>query len=382
MYISRSIEPLIEKHIFKENVITIYGARQVGKTTLVEKILSGHSALESKYFNCDEGEVQKLFSEASSSKDLKKLIGEAKLIVIDEAQRINNIGLKLKLIVDNFPDQQIIATGSSSFDLASEITEPLTGRNLEFWLYPFSVDELVPDRNFLDFRSQLENLLVYGSYPSVSQAIYPEDKKIAISKISSNYLYKDILKFQNLKSSELVRKLLEALALQLGGEVSYTELGRVVGVSKQTVESYIELLEKVFIIFRLNPLSRNKRKELGKLRKIYFFDLGIRNALINNFNPLSLRTDIGALWENFVVAEKKKQANFIGNQTLLYFWRTYDKQEVDLIEEKGGAFSAYEIKWVRPKKQPPKAWSQGYTNSTWETITKENYLESTLFNLS
>lgn len=373
MYIRRTIEPLIKANLFKKSVIVIYGPRQTGKTTLVQKILEEQTGVASKYLNCDEADVQKILSEADTSTHLKQIIGEAKLIVIDEAQRVRNIGIKLKLLIDTFPDTQIIATGSSSFELANEVQEPLTGRSLEFWLHPLSTLEVYGKGDYLLFQRELEALLIFGSYPAVVTTPALEEKKIAISKISNNYLYKDLLKFQNLKSSDVVRKLLEALALQIGSEVSYTELGETVGVSKQTVQSYIDILEKAFIIFKLGPFSRNLRNELRKLHKIYFYDLGIRNSLINNQNPLTLRNDIGGLWENFVVAERKKQENFTGNRLALYFWRTWEKEEIDLIEEKGGKLFAYEIKWNKGRRNPPKIWAQTYPDSTFHTITKDNY---------
>lgn len=375
MYIKRTIEQKILTNLFKKSVIVIYGPRQTGKTTLVQRILEGQTGVASKYLNCDETDIQKILSEAGTSTQLKQIIGEAKLVVVDEAQRVRNIGIKLKLLIDNFPDTQIIATGSSSFELANEINEPLTGRSLEFWLHPLSTSEIYKKGDNLLFQRELDALLVFGSYPAVVTAPGLDEKKIAVSQISNNYLYKDLLKFQNLKSSEVVRKLLEALALQIGNEVSYTELGQLIGVSKQTVQSYVDILEKAFIVFKLGPFSRNLRKELRKLRKIYFYDLGIRNCLINNHNPLSLRNDIGALWENFVVAERKKQENFIGNRLSLYFWRTWDKQEIDLIEEKGGNLLAYEIKWNKGRRKPPKAWAQTYPDSAFHIITKDNYFE-------
>lgn len=376
VYFDRRIEPLIKANLFKKSVIVIYGARQVGKTTLVQKILKEENKINARYLNCDEADIQKMLLEAGTSTALKQIIGDARLVVIDEAQRIRNIGIKLKLLIDNFPDTQVIATGSSSFELSNDVKEPLTGRSTEFWLHPLSVSEIYKKGNDLLLNRELESLLVFGSYPSVVTAQSLDEKKIALNRISNNYLYKDLLKFQNLKSSEIIRKLLEALALQVGSEVSYTELGQLIGVSKQTVQSYVDILEKVFIIFKLGPFSRNLRKELGKLRKIYFYDLGIRNSLINNYNPLSLRNDTGALWENFVIAEKKKQENFIGNRLSLYFWRTWDKQEIDLIEEKGGRLTACEVKWSKTRIKPPKAWSQAYPDSSWHTVTRDNFFKT------
>lgn len=377
MYISRKIEPKIKENLFKGDLVIIYGARQVGKTTLVKKLIEDYADFEPKYLNCDEGDVQKMFTDANTSVSLKRIIGNSKLVVIDEAQRVRNIGLKLKLIIDNFPDQQIVATGSSSFDLANEVKEPLTGRSREFWLYPLTSAEIFSGKDSFEFSRNLESLLTYGSYPKVLESLEDQEKKIQIEKIVSNYLYKDILKFQSLKSAEIVRKLLEALALQVGNEVSYNELSNLLGISRQTVENYVEILEKAFVIFKITPYSNNLRKELGKLRKIYFYDLGVRNALIDSLKPFSMRNDVGALWENFVVAEFMKQNNFVGNIKKLYFWRTYQGQEVDLVYEKDGNILGFEIKWNKIRKYPPKAWKEYYKKASWEVITKDNYLDKT-----
>jgi len=297
------------------------------------------------------------------------------LVILDEAQRVPNIGLKLKLLVDNFPNQQIIATGFSSFELSQNIVEPLTGRNLQFWLHPFSLKELRNIFDKVEIKRMLETFLIYGCYPAVVNASSLEEKRILISSIAQDYLFKDILKFRGIKAEQTAKKLLQALALQLGNEVSLNELANLVGVSKETVASYLEILEKAFIIFTLPPFSRNLRKEIGKLRKVYFYDLGIRNALINNQNPLSLRADVGAMFENFVIVEKKKEENFVGNLKNLYFWRTYAKQEIDLVEEVGGRLYAYEIKWQKTKGKLPKAWKETYPNSSWQLVNNQNFLE-------
>lgn len=374
MYIQRTIEAKIKENLFKSKVIILYGARQVGKTTTVQKILDDFPRIKNRYFNADELDVQRLFTEVKSSANLKEIIGDTPLIIIDEAQRIENIGLKLKMLVDNFPKQQIIATGSSSFELARGISEPLTGRHIQFWLHPLSFPEITQDKDQLQINRLLEPLLIYGSYPEVITAPSSEKKKMIINGISSDYLYKDILAYQSLRNPTAIRKLLEALALQIGNEVSYNELASLVGISKETVASYIDILEKAFIVFRLRPFSRNLRKELGKLTKIYFFDLGIRNSLINNQNSLSLRSDRGALWENFIINEFKKRENYIGNLKRLYFWRTYEGAEIDLIEERGGQLFAWEVKWDKEKKNPPKSWRENYPQAIWQVINQHNYL--------
>lgn len=365
-----------KKHLFLGKVIVLYGARQVGKTTLVAKVLLDYKAKKTLYLNCDEGDVQTKLNGADNSQSLRAIVGENEIVVIDEAQRIRNIGLKLKLMVDNFPQIQIIATGSSAFELSEEVSEPLTGRAYEFWLHPFSLVEMLKEEGNQNLTRNLENIMIFGSYPEVYDHKGISEKKTQVNLIADNYLYKDILKFNNLKSSQVVKNLLQALALQIGNEVSYTELAHLTGVTKETISRYIELLEKAFIIFRLNPLTRNLRKEIGKLRKIYFYDLGVRNSLINNFNPLNLRGDFGAMWENLMVSEIKKRANFIGKRQNLYFWRTYDQQEVDLILDEGGKFIAYEFKWNKNKpEKAPIAFREAYPSAEWNLVNKENYLK-------
>lgn len=376
MYIQRRLEDTIKKALFKGKIIIVYGARQVGKTTLVKRIVENLGE-PYQYLNCDEMDILSALQNANTSEALKQVIGSHKLVIIDEAQRVKNIGLKLKLIVDNFPKIQVIATGSSSFDLANEVNEPLTGRNFEFWLFPLTVGELFSKDQKIEAQRKLESLLVFGSYPDVYQLESREQKSERIKYLASNYLYKDILKFNNIKNSEVVLKLLQALALQIGNEVSFNELANMVGVSKKTVADYIELLEKSFIIFRLSPYSGNLRKAIGKLRKIYFLDLGIRNAIINNQNPIQIRDDVGKLWENFVISERYKQQLGLGSKTNFYFWRTYDKQEVDLVEEVGGKLLGWEIKWGQKVSKVPRAWTD-YGNSSWQIINRENYLDHLL----
>ncbi|OGM25763.1 hypothetical protein A2627_01675 [Candidatus Woesebacteria bacterium RIFCSPHIGHO2_01_FULL_39_28] len=373
MYIKRRLEETLKANLFQGKVVVVYGARQVGKTTLVKKVVEDLK-ITSGYLNCDELDVLSRLQNAETSEALKQILGGNKLVVIDEAQRVKNIGLKLKLMVDNFPEIQIVATGSSSFDLANEVNEPLTGRIFEFWLFPLTLNELFTKDQDIEADRKLESLLVYGSYPDVYQLESEDLKAQRVKYLASNYLYKDILKFNNIKSSETVLKLLQALALQIGSEVSYNELAAMVGIGKNTVSEYIQLLEKAFIIFRLRPYSGNLRKAIGKMRKIYFLDLGIRNAVINNLNPINIRDDVGKLWENFVISEKYKQQLGLGFATNYYFWRTYDQQEVDLVEDKGGELKGFEITWGDKNKKSPKAW-QEYKNASWKLINKNNYLE-------
>jgi uncharacterized protein len=369
MLVKRTIQKSIEKALFKGKVVIIYGARQVGKTTLVKEILKQHPE-QSEYFNCDEPDIRESFTDKTSTA-LKALIGKKKLIVLDEAQRVKNIGLTLKLLVDTFPDIQVIATGSSSFDLLSEITEPLTGRKVEFHLYPLSLMELGDIYSPLEIGRLLERRMIFGMYPEiVSDGSESEGKLKALAR---SYAYKDILQYERIKNPEILEKLLQALALQVGNEVSYNELAGLVGVDKNTVANYIRILEQAFIIFRLSPFSRNLRNELKKLRKIYFYDTGVRNALINNLNPLHLRQDSGALWENFMLSERMKYDQNNDRDVNRYFWRTLAKQEIDYVEEYQGKLSGFEFKWSRRSFKPPKAFLEAYPGSVVKLVNKENY---------
>ena len=369
MQIVRTIQKTIEKGLFKGKIAIIYGARQVGKTTMVKEIQKKYPE-DSSYFNCDEPDVRDALTNKTST-EIKAFIGKKRLIIIDEAQRVENIGLTLKLIADNFPDIQIIATGSSSFDLSNKIAEPLTGRKNEYYLYPFSLEELRSMYSDLEIGRLLERRMIYGMYPEITQDI--EDSERKLKSLALSYAYKDILQYQNIKNPEVLEKLLKALAMQIGCEVSYNELAGMVGISKQTVESYVQLLEKAFIIFRLGPFSRNLRNELKKLRKIYFYDTGIRNALINNFNVLELRQDAGGLWENFMISERIKYNNSRNIDVNMYFWRTTQKQEIDFVEEKGGILSAFEFKWKKDSFKKPKVFLDAYPGSAIELVNKDSY---------
>lgn len=374
LYIPRSVEPKIEKYIFKGKVVIIYGARQTGKTTLVKKILARHP-LKTKYISCDNPDQRLELEQAETSSNLKQVIGNNKIIVFDEAQKVKDIGIKLKLLVDNFPEQQIIATGSSSFNLANRIKESLTGRTFEFYLHPLSIKELGAVWDKTEIYRQLENLLIYGSYPAVINAASLEEKATTVKLLADQYLYKDVLSFEKVRKSEFLKKFLEAIALQTGNEVSYNELSNLLSLNKQTIMSYLDILEQGFILFRLTSFSRNLRQEINRSRKIYLLDNGIRNALINNLNPVNLRADKGALWENFVVSEFKKQQFWPVTTAPLYFWRTYDQAEIDLVKDTGGKLAAFEIKWQKAKNRPPKNFVRAYPNSTFHSITSENFLD-------
>jgi len=366
--IHRCLQKVILENFGKKKAIIILGARQVGKSTLLNQIaeISNDSTI---HLDCDNNDIKKALTDVSVNQ-LKRIIGENKIVIIDEAQRVRNIGLSLKIITDQIKPKQLLVSGSSSFDLSNEVNEPLTGRKFEYNLYPFSLKELVDNFGFLDESRNLENRLIYGMYPDV---INNSGGEIEILKnLTDSYLFKDVFTFQDIRKSEFIESLLEALALQLGSEVSYNELARLLGSNPHTVQKYISLLEKTFVIFRLRSFNRNVRNEIKKSRKIYFVDNGIRNAIINNFSSIKQRTDIGALWENFVVSERMKYMNYNKNYVKSYFWRTTQYQEIDYIEEGNGQITAFEIKW-NPKKKVtfPKTFSNNYPNTIFKTINPE-----------
>lgn len=371
MYI-RTIQQEIEKWLKKEKIIIIYGARQVGKTTLVKQI-SKKFGKKAKYYDCDFGVIREKLNK-NEKLLIEDFLKEYDLIIFDEAQRVKNIGLNLKIMHDNFPKKKIIATGSSSFDLSNKINEPLTGRAIEFFLHPLSIAEIMQKQDRTEIEGGLENIIRFGLYPEIYNS-GEEAKKELLFNIANNYLYKDILEFENIKKSDQLFGLLQLLALQIGSEVSLSEIGQQLGMDKLTVQKYINLLEKAFVIFGLRSFSRNSRKEIGKSRKIYFWDLGVRNALINNFNSLNIRNDVGALWENFCIAERMKfnmnNRKFVNS----YFWRTYGQQEIDYIEESEGKLFGYEIKWNIKKYKEPKIWKEIYKTAEFKIINKDNFWE-------
>lgn len=329
------------------------------------------------YLDCDNLEVRQAL-EVQNKDKLKGFIGNTKFVVIDEAQRVRNIGLNLKILIDNFPDLQIIATGSSSFDLANKINEPLTGRHIDFHLGALCIKEMQQVSNNIEIYGKISDFLRFGMYPDIvlNKDIY--EAQTILRNIASNYLYKDILEFESVKKSELLIKLLQALALQVGNQVSDNELANLLNCSRDTVNRYIDLLEKSFVIFRLGSFSRNLRNELKFSKKIYFYDLGIRNALINNFNDLSLRQDTGALWENFLISERQK---YIHNNMLYrstYFWRNHAQKEIDYIEDYDGVLHAYEFKWGDKQAKIPKIFPETYPDSTFQVVNRENFLDFVL----
>lgn len=374
MIIKREIQNDIEKRLFRKKVVIIYGARRVGKTTLIREIQKKFQDI-SLYLNCDEPDIREALTDKTST-ELKSFIGPKQLVIIDEAQRVRNIGLTLKLIVDNYPEIQIISTGSSSFELSNQTVEPLTGRKYEYFLYPFSISELKSIYSNIEIDRLLEKRIIFGMYPEIVINEFENERNL--KEITRSYLYKDVLQYQHIRNPEILEKLLQALALQLGNEVSYNELSNSLGIDKKTVQSYISILEKAFVIFKLGPFSKNLRNEIKKLRKIYFIDTGIRNALINNLNPFTLRNDIGVLWENFLIMERLKNTsnNFLSKN--IYFWRTHQKEEIDLIEESTDNISAYEFKWKNKKsvkEKAPKAFSDKYKNISFKIVDRKNYQE-------
>lgn len=366
----RKFEDPIKKDFFKGKIIIISGARQVGKTTLVEHILEGYDNVLS--LNADDPK-DRLNLEGRDFDYLNNFIGDRDIIFIDEAQKVEEIGNTLKLLVDNYGEnKQIIATGSSSLNLLSNTSEPLTGRKYVYELFPLSVGEIYEGEHPLKLDKELELLLIYGTYPTVYSSSIVEKERI-LREISKSYLYKDILELELVKNPAYLDKLLSALALQLGSEVSLTELSNLVGLDLKTIERYIDLLEKNYVIFRLPPYYTNQRKVLSKQNKIYFYDLGIRNALINNFNPLSKRNDRGALWENFLIIERMKLNAYTNRYVSNFFWRTYDGAEIDYIEKYADSLDGYEFKWNK-EKNAPKSWLE-YPNATYKLINIENYKE-------
>jgi predicted AAA+ superfamily ATPase len=369
--INRSITTNISDKLNTGKVILLFGPRQTGKTTLLHQVFDGQPGI--MWFNGDEADVQQLFEKGSSSR-LKAVFGENRTIIIDEAQRIPNIGLSLKLINDELKGVQVIATGSSAFELANRTQEPLTGRKWEYFLYPLSFGEMVEHHGILEEKRMIPHRLVFGCYPEIINN--PGKEKEILKLLTDSFLYKDILMIEGLKKPAKIVSLLQALAFQTGNEVSYSELGRSLGIDNQTVEKYIDLLEKAFVIFRLGALSRNLRKELKRGRKIYFYDNGVRNALIAQFGPIELRPDRGALWENYLMAERQKYTAYQGLWVNSYFWRTQDQQEIDYVEEQDGVFQAWEFKWnPREKARFSKTFANAYPHSGFKVITPENMEE-------
>lgn len=366
----------LDKFIKPNKVLAIFGPRQVGKTTLLKDFLSKTNL---KY-RLDSGEdlrVQKIFK----PQDFTKIIEYAKgyeLIVIDEAQKIADIGAGLKIIVDQVPEIKIIVTGSSSFELAGQIGEPLTGRKITLTLFPVSQIELNNLYGGYELKNKLEEYLIYGAYPEAAAASSIDEKRMVLSEIANSYLLKDILQLDKVKNSKILLDLLRLLAFQIGGEVSLNELARQLGLDRKTVARYLDLFEKSFVIYNLRGFSRNLRKEITKKSKYYFYDNGIRNAIISNFNSLELRDDTGKLWENFLFSERLKKQAYQSIYSNNYFWRTWDQKEIDFIEEREGKLFGYEFKWNKNAVKIPQEWLETYSNAEFQVVNKENYLEFVL----
>ncbi len=367
--IKRTLQKPIKDKFFKGKAIILQGPRQVGKTTLIKELLKNKPHL---FLDGDDSTVRAMLSEASTFK-LKQIIGKNKIVFIDEAQRISGIGITLKIITDQFKDVQLLVSGSSALEINNQTQEPLTGRKLEYHLYPISWEEFEQNVGHVAAEQQLEHRLIYGMYPDVINN--SSDDHQILQQLTSSYLYKDVLSLTGIRKPEMLERLLKALALQLGNEVSYNELSNLLGIDKLTVMRYIDVLEKSFIVFQLNSFSRNQRNEIKNNRKIYFYDNGIRNMIINSLNPLDLRNDKGALWENFLISERIKIQSYHQIYTNNYFWRTVQKQEIDFVEEKDGKISAYEFKWKNSgRNKIPKSFLENYS-AQGKIIDKDNFRE-------
>jgi len=370
MMIARAVQTKIEADFSRKKVQVLFGARQIGKTTLIEAIFNAYQG-KKLWLSADDSDVRELFVNASGTR-LNQLFGSYELLVIDEAQRIENAGLALKIIADQIKSLHVIATGSSAFELRDKIKESMTGRAIEYRLFPFWMQEMVDHTNLFEEKRLLEHRLIYGYYPDVVNN--PGNEKQLLQQISESILYKDLYSLTQVKKPYLLEKILQALALQLGNEVSYNELSNHIGADKETIERYIFMLEQAFVIFRLPSLNRNLRNEINKGRKIYFYDNGIRNILINNFSPLNLRTDKGALWENFLVTERLKKTTYQQLYCNRYFWRTRQQQEIDYIEEYSGMLNAYEFKYaINSRKKIPLTFSNAYPEHLFSAVDSGNY---------
>jgi predicted AAA+ superfamily ATPase len=367
--IDRFIADLIQDELYEGKALLIYGPRQVGKTTAIKKLIA-QQAQSYLFLNADEADVRESL-ENTTSTQLRLLFGNHKIVFIDEAQRVANIGITLKLITDVLTDIQVIATGSSAFDLASKTQEALTGRKREFFMSPLSFAEMVQHHGLLEEKRHLEQRMIYGYYPEI--VTKPIKANNNLRELAESYLFKDVLQLDFIKKPILLTKIIKAIALQIGSEVSLQEISRLVGADVHTVEKYIDILEKAFVIFTLPALSRNVRNEIRKGRKIYFYDTGIRNALISNFNGLKNRTDTGALWENFVIAERMKWLRYNNKRVDRYFWRTTQQQEIDYLEEENGQFRAVEFKWnSKQKARFSKTFLNAYPIANSMVISPEN----------
>lgn len=370
--IARTLEKTIISRLFKGKTIILLGARQVGKSTLLN-IIQKKIDQDVLYLNCDNNDIKKQLTEPTIS-NLKRMFGNNKVLMIDEAQRVLNIGITLKLIHDQLPDIQVIVSGSSSLDLSNQINEPLTGRKFEYLLFPLTINEIVDQYGFIEVNRNIENYLIYGMYPDVITNNGNEAE--ILNNLVSSYLIKDIFMYQDLRKPELIEKLLEAIAHQVASEVSYHELAQLLGTDSHTIQKYISLLEKAYIIFRLKSYNKNLRNELKKSRKIYFYDNGVRNAILGNYSPVTSRGDRGELWENFFVAERTKYIHYQKTYARQYFWRTRQQQEIDYLEIENEKMSAFEMKWNPIKKISfPQTFTKAYSGVTLNGVNPENFYD-------
>ncbi len=372
--IKRAILTDFQTQIKPGKVLILLGARRVGKTHLLKQVIANLDESLTLILN---GEDQKTIDrmEIRSVENYKLLLGNAKYLIIDEAQNIPDIGLKLKLIVDEIPTIHVIVSGSSMFELNNKLGEPLVGRSHIVQLFPFAQLEYQNQENLIETDARLEQRLIFGSYPELLHLATIDEKTDYIEGLVNSYLLKDILAYEGIKKADKIIDLLRLIAFQIGSEVSIDELAlNLKGISRNTIETYLDLLSKVFIIYPVKGFSRNLRKEISKSNRWYFYDNGIRNALIRNYNPLNLRNDIGQLWENYLMAERLKVNNYLKRRVNTYFWRTYDQQEIDLIEESGTNLAAFEFKWNKNKVKIPTAWKNNYHDATFEVINNENHI--------
>ena len=376
--IGRILEAAIRRRMQDKKAIILMVARQVGKTTLLQHIFDAEKE-NVLWLSCDNQDVRQLFENFSAER-MKSIAAGKKYIVIDEAQRIQNVGVNLKIIIDQIPGVQLFATGSSSFDLANKINEPLTGRKWEYRLFPLSFEELVNHTNLLEEKRMPPHRLVFGAYPDVVSN--PGDEIEILRGLTDSYLYKDILEFDKIHKPDKLMRLLQALAYQVGTEVSYNELAQLCGLDAKTVDAYISILEQAYIVFRLGSFSRNLRNELKSSRKIYFYDNGVRNAVIGNFSQIESRMDAGALFENYVISERVKRNVYTGNYARSWFWRTTAKQEVNYLEEKDGKLTAVELKWnPRRKASPPLSFQRAYPDADFIVINRDNIEDLLLYDI-
>ncbi len=373
--IKRKPFELIKSKLEPGKVLLLYGPRRVGKTTLLKQLLEDSSVDGIKSFlNGEQAIIQKQLT-SRSIEQFKGLIGTSRILIIDEAQHVPEIGLCLKLMVDHFSEIAIIASGSSSFSLAQDVGEPLTGRKKTIHIYPLSAEELIDTKGSSAYLDSLESTLIYGCYPEIQRLPKLEDKQEYLRELVDSYLYRDILELEKVRRPKKIRDLLTLLTFQIGKEVSHTELAVSLQLNQKTVERYLDLLEQSFVLINIRGFSRNLRKEVTKTSRYYFYDPGIRNALINNFNPLSLRDDVGMLWENYIVIERLKKQAYSGIISNNYFWRTYDQKEIDWVEEREGQLFGYEISWQKKNKAAPKDWLTQYPNARFMNIHQGDFLE-------